>query len=120
MATYDKQSRFYNELYENEQQIKYALVLRKLASHLKNTSKYLDCGCGTGLLLRKLRHFKSIVGVDISLEMLKKASMNLKSEEHHLIRSDSNNLPLVDSLFNLIFAFTLVDGEINGVNNNQK
>lgn len=116
MVTYDKQSRFYNELHAAEQQIKFALVLRKLTPHLKKTNKYLDCGCGTGLLLQKLQNFTSIVGVDISLEMLKETSMNLKSEDHNLIRGDSNNLPLMDSIFNLIFAFTLVDGEINGVN----
>ncbi len=116
IKSYNKQAHLYDELHGNEQMAKYHIVLKKIAYTLSKVKTCLDCGCGTGLLLGELTNLiSSIVGFDISGEMLKQASRKVCYNGLHLIRGDSNNIPIADGIFDLIFAFTLLDGEVNGM-----
>jgi ubiquinone/menaquinone biosynthesis C-methylase UbiE len=57
-----------------------------------------------------------MVGVDFSIEMLKKAKRKFKDENKvEFVLADINFLPFAKSSFTKVFSFTVVDGEINGV-----
>ena len=86
-----------------------------------------DGGCGTGLLLEflintlpqdSLNNFK-IVGLDISLNMLKEFRKKLESKFYiyqkkiHIILSDLEHLPLRKKMFNLSFLFTSLQNLTN-------
>lgn len=73
--------------------------------HLVDTSRVLEVGCGTGLILNRLigdrRH---IVGVDLSMAMLQKA----KDRASHLAQSDAVNLPFKDETFDVVCSFKVL------------
>ena len=110
---YDREAESYDELYLEEQLKKYALMA-KLVS-LDGNQAYLDCGCGTGLLIeRALRGVKLAVGVDFSFGMLRRAKEKLKGRRSvELVLADGNHLPFIDGAFHTAFSFTVVDGKVN-------
>ena len=63
----------------------------------------LDLGCGTGMYTRSLsREAAHVWGVDISAEMLKQATLNIKQENLEnitMVRADADSLPFKDSQF---------------------
>lgn len=61
--------------------------------------RILDLGCGTGLLSEFLE--QAIIGVDISIHMLKRA----KARES-VIQADIDFLPFRNSVFDAVFSFT--------------
>ena len=77
--------------------------------------KILEVGCGTGRALvmmgKNLSHSGSLVGVDLSHQMLQKSRKKTSSQTTpapHLIQADGANLPLKDNLFDGVFiSFTL-------------
>lgn len=114
MENYDNQASYYDNLHENEQKIKYSLTLRRIAPYITDAELCLDCGCGTGLLIKELQNLPlSFVGLDISTAMLRETSHKIQDNRLNLVRGDSNTLPLVDEVFDIVFAFTLLDGEVN-------
>jgi ubiquinone/menaquinone biosynthesis C-methylase UbiE len=118
METYDKQASYYDDLHEHEQKTKYSIVLGKIVQHLTKAKLCFDCGCGTGFLIKELQSQPfTIVGLDISKEMLRKTSHKIKEDRLNinLIRGDSSSIPLKDSIFDVIFAFTILDGEVNWI-----
>lgn len=76
--------------------------------NLKN-KKVLDLGCGNG---RWAEHFldfepESVVGVDISEEMIKKANDRKKQHDSgnlEFVRGDQNDIPLADNSTDVIFS----------------
>lgn len=110
---YDREAESYDELYSEEQFEKYALMVK--AVPLDGSQVYLDCGCGTGLLIeRALKGVKLAVGVDFSLGMIRKAREKLKGLGNvELVLADGNHLPFVDGAFHTAFSFTVVDGKVN-------
>ncbi|MBS7645240.1 class I SAM-dependent methyltransferase [Candidatus Bathyarchaeota archaeon] len=120
MKLYDAKASFYDDLHGYEQKIKHSIVLHRIKNRLEKAVSYLDCGCGTGILLEELRGAlgranRRLVGLDLSAGMLEAALNKVGCGDLHLVRGDSNNAPFKGSSFDLIFAFTLLDGEANGV-----
>ena len=109
---YDKSAETYDGRYGDIQEEKYHIMLQDL----KLKKPVLDLGCGTGLLgeflkaqaerisaghsgTRSARARKGIIGVDISLEMLKKGS-------GARVQGDIENLPFKDKTFPTVVSFT--------------
>jgi SAM-dependent methyltransferase len=99
---YDRLSSVYDELYGEEQGEKHDSALRALGSA---RGLALDVGCGTGSLFAKLAGAFEVVGVDISIGMLRAAKG--KGGGAHLIRADAEYLPLRDGIFDALFCFTV-------------
>ena len=68
----------------------------------------LDLCCGTGLdfpfLIEKIKNQGTLLGVDLSLEMLQQAKKKIGSEEVNWVRSDAANLPFRDETFDTVFV----------------
>ena len=72
---------------------------------LKNiTGWILDDGCGVGQLANYLPETALLCGLDISYEMLRKASIRMLN----VIQGSSTNLPIASEEFELIFANSLI------------
>jgi SAM-dependent methyltransferase len=71
----------------------------------KNISGWiLDDGCGVGQLANYLPEATLLCGLDLSYEMLRKASVRMLN----LIQGSSTNMPITSEVFDLIFANSLV------------
>lgn len=67
--------------------LRHELVFNVLASHLKPESTVLDMGCGDGeISLRLGQAGHSVVGVDVSAEMLELAEVRLQAESGDVAR----------------------------------
>lgn len=79
----------------------YREIRNNVAEILKGATnpKILDIGCGTGFILRACSKFSNnLYGVDISLEMLKKA----RDIGATLVKSSAASLPFPDNFFDLV------------------
>jgi len=55
----------------------------------KKTDDVLELGCGAGIVIKQIKEYKSLTGVDISQTALKEASRNLKGKENvSLLKGD--------------------------------
>jgi len=95
--------KIYNLRYKYEQLSKYNKIFTRL--RLSTDSLILDDGCGTGLLMEKLKGY--IVGVDISSKLLKNA-VNRITEDKHIIQGDSESLPFRTNIFDIVFSLTVI------------
>ena len=93
---YNTTADFYNKRYRNLQYEKYARMLKGV----KLKGRILDLGSGTGLLSDFLN--KEIIGVDFSINMLK------KSKNKNRILGDAENLPFKNNTFDFVLSFTLL------------
>ncbi len=92
---YDALSRNYDELYGEEQNEKYAKVLEFLGNREFKT--IVDVGCGTGKLLGLISPRSQVgLGIDLSVEMLKRAKQRAINTGIQLVRADASHLPLQD------------------------
>jgi SAM-dependent methyltransferase len=67
----------------------------------------LDVGCGTGLVDSRVRpHVRSLAGVDVSAEMVERASATNPDVHYHV--SDGASLPHEDGSFDLTFAICVL------------
>lgn len=108
LVKYDSSSQTYEELYEEEQSKKFDSVLE---AYSKPRGKLaLDCGCGTGLLIRKIAGvFKVVVGVDCSKAMLRLAKKKSSGMGNvHLILADLDFLPISKAACEVVFSFTVL------------
>ena len=98
----------YDDRYISEQSKKYMAVLDKI--DLQYPSVILDLGCGTGLLIEKVKQRASyLVGIDFSRAMLAKArDKNKHFNNISFICGDSDFLPIREDVFNTVFSFTLL------------
>jgi ubiquinone/menaquinone biosynthesis C-methylase UbiE len=108
MRHYDQTAHLYNTRYAEEQNLKMKAALRSLKPKIQ--SRYIDLGCGTGLLLPKIvKSAKNIVCLDISKGMLKEVKPNSRhSANVHLIQADADYTPLRHGYFDVAFAITLL------------
>lgn len=107
MKHYDRIARIYDKQYLEEQQAKINAILAHM--NLDRKSLILDVGCGTGLLFTVIAKTQSVIGVDVSSNLLQKARQyTRKFSNIHIIRADSDYLPLQDNVFNMVFAITLL------------
>ncbi len=103
---YDVPAEGYDELYGEEQRVKYKLVFDKLGYC---SSSLLDIGCGVGLLAEYLKNagFNGIyVGVDIDLERIRYAKKSLNVNDY--VVADAHHLPFRDKCFQLSTIFTVI------------
>lgn len=105
---YDASSHVYEVLYREEQEAKIESALKHM--RLRKTDLALDVGCGTGLLFDRIKGFVSfVVGLDMSRNLLKKASYKSKDSPNvALILADADCMPLVDGVFDKVFAVTVL------------
>jgi ubiquinone/menaquinone biosynthesis C-methylase UbiE len=107
---YDELAPFYDSLYSNEQNMKFKPTLEHVS--IQSSDKILDVGCGSGFLFKHIAFDAAcIVGVDISMGLLKVARAQVKSKKlisAYLVRADADYLPFQDMFFNKVFAFTLL------------
>ncbi|MDI6916861.1 MAG: class I SAM-dependent methyltransferase [Thermoplasmatales archaeon] len=93
---YNLSADFYNSRYRDIQYEKYARMLNGM--HL--SGRILDLGSGTGMLSDFLD--KEVIGVDFSINMLK------KSRNKNRILGDAEFLPFKSNVFDFVLSFTLV------------
>jgi len=105
---YDQLARVYDTRYADEQKAKIEASLESVSPGKDDF--VLDVGCGTGLLFPYIANrAKSLVGVDISQRLLKKAKTHSKSYPNtHVILADADHLPFQSQTFHTIFAVTLL------------
>lgn len=96
----------YTELHGEEQQLKYRAALPYLPA---TGNAILDLGCGTGLLFSLISTKSLFVGIDISSQMVIRAANRIRGySKGHVICADADYLPLRDSCFDTVVAFTVL------------
>lgn len=108
LLSYDRIADRYDELYGEEQESKYKIVLRNVSVE---KAALLDAGCGTGLLIGYVKKdVEYYVGMDISRNMLRKAVKRAKSLKvmYDLVMGDVELMPFRDMSFDVVMAFTVV------------
>ena len=107
MQRYDLTSEMYEERYAEEQKAKYKVALENVDVA---GGMVLDVGCGSGLFFREINSQSGmIVGVDISRKLLLKAKEQANSLGNVLVlQADADHLPFKNSLFDVVFAFTML------------
>lgn len=90
----------YNNIYENEFSHFYYVITHKIINQLLKSHrssfkkiKILDAGCGCGLLMKKLKKYGGVWGIDLSSEAIKycrqRGLNNLKQES--ILKTSFNN-----------------------------
>ena len=113
---YNSTSHFYDKRYSEIQKLKYTLILKE---NKIEDQKFLDVGCGTGILYEFLKDSDIVKGIhahiaiDISLKMLKDFADKFKEKTEgqvvnnvSLIMADMENLPIRENIFDLMFSIT--------------
>ncbi len=99
---YDAIASTYDERYAVNKLEGVASALRSLAQKIC-AERILEVGCGTGRWLAELSPVtRWIHGLDISIEMLRKAKQC--EERFYLTRGQASQLPFPDAIFDLIFC----------------
>jgi ubiquinone/menaquinone biosynthesis C-methylase UbiE len=98
----------YDQRYCEEQEAKYNAVLNDLK--VQHGDVVLDVGCGTGLFFPHIAEKAGVVvGLDISRELLLQAKERAKKQENvFVVLADADYLPFADAIFDLVFAFTVI------------
>uniref|UniRef100_A0A7J3ZJB7 Class I SAM-dependent methyltransferase n=1 Tax=Fervidicoccus fontis TaxID=683846 RepID=A0A7J3ZJB7_9CREN len=116
---YDALSSLYDEIYGQEQAIKYTALIKEVSSLLKGV--VVDAGCGT-LMLAEFLKLKGLtrdvtlyIGIDVSLAMLERAKTKTKRLESdsepvevELVRGLIERLPLRSNSANTVIAITVL------------
>jgi malonyl-CoA O-methyltransferase len=106
MRYYNTIASAYNELYGNEQQSKFRAALHYPSI---TDNAILDLGCGTGLFFSYVSTTTLLVGIDLSSKMIVHAARRVRAHPRgHVICADADFLPLRNSIFDTVFAFTLI------------
>ena len=115
MRRYNLTANMYDARYRDEQQAKYKAALKELS--LNPNCTILDVGCGSGLLLETIAwHIKTIVGIDISKELLLLAKKQAQKHDNiNLVLADADYLPFKADFFDTLFAFTILQNMPNPV-----
>jgi demethylmenaquinone methyltransferase/2-methoxy-6-polyprenyl-1,4-benzoquinol methylase len=100
---YDLTAYIYDRRYKEIQREKYKTILANIA----RVDRILDLGCGTGMLLGQLKErARLVVGVDISVEMLRAAKR--RAPGALLVLADADSLPFSEGSFDAVISVTLL------------
>jgi len=115
MHHYDNIATVYDRRYAEEQEAKIKAVLDEIGFQPNNI--ILDIGCGTGILFKHIKNSaKLLVGLDLSLSLLKRAKLQTKQYRNTtIIRADADHTPFKNKTFHTIFAITLIQNVPNPV-----
>ncbi|MCR6668865.1 MAG: methyltransferase domain-containing protein [archaeon YNP-WB-040] len=115
MMKYNTTSRGYDELYGEEQMEKYIEVMKEI-ENLKD-KVVLDIGCGTGIMEGMLIEAKHIIGLDISIEIIKIAKGKY-GEYYNIswVNADAENLPIKSESIDLSLMITVIQNTPNPLN----
>ncbi len=104
---YDRSAARYEERFLELQRPKLDAVLARVAPDGRLPGRVLDVGCGTGALAARVPHAvgRAVIGVDVSLEMLKRG-------RGARVQGDLHALPLRDASFDVAFAITSLLGDL--------
>jgi ubiquinone/menaquinone biosynthesis C-methylase UbiE len=70
----------------------------------------LDAGCGTGIFTREILSSGSkVIGLDLSLPMLKRAQLNLKRYPFQVVLADMLHVPFREGLFDKAVSVTALE-----------
>lgn len=105
---YDSSAEIYDNRYQEIQKQKYQEIFSRV--DIRASKSIIDIGCGTGSFLGIIHdsiiNGTKMIGIDISLEMIKKA--HKKYPEIDFIVADSDSLPFRDNTFSNIFSITVL------------
>ena len=79
----------------------------KILNHLPQNQNLsvLDCGCGSGILLKDLiNKYNAVTGMDISVEMIESIDSSIKGRVTNLVVGDAEELPFRKEAFDIIFC----------------
>ncbi len=113
MIHYNCIAHLYNTRYAEEQTPKIAVSVATVSPLMEDS--VLDLGCGTGLLISRLRILtKNVVGLDVSKNMLKDIDSTIRRATNvHLVLADADFVPLRKNAFDAVFAITLLQNMPN-------
>lgn len=113
MRSYNRSATAYDAQYAEEQDAKMEAALSHVV--LMENSLVLDAGCGTGLLFEHIGEpVKLLVGLDISLRILKEAKNRVKRfPKATIVRADADFMPFPNRVFDRVFAITLLQNTPN-------
>ena len=99
----------YSGWYEKRKEMRYHLLIDELESDLvkRYTSgkMVLDAGCGNGVILNRVKGFaKDTFGIDLSLQMLKRA----KENSSKLVQARIEELPIKENSFDAVYSFKVL------------
>lgn len=115
MMKYNLTSRGYDELYGEEQIEKCLEVMREIK--ILKDKTVLDIGCGTGIIEGMLLEAKHIIGLDISIEMIKIAKNKYKRDYVlSWINADAENLPIKSGSIDISLMITVMQNVPNPLN----
>jgi Methylase involved in ubiquinone/menaquinone biosynthesis len=80
-----------------------SLYLKQFLKHYNINGLILDAGCGVGLKMEHLKHYK-VIGMDYSLEGLKVA----KELKFPLVQASVHKLPFKDNVFDFVYSFEVL------------
>ncbi len=105
MHAYNVTADIYDTRYREEQQRNYRKALESIDIW---GAAVLDVGCGSGMFFPQIASkAQTVVGVDISRGLLKKAKQHLP-ENSHLVQADADFLPFRDGAFDAVCSFTVL------------
>jgi ubiquinone/menaquinone biosynthesis C-methylase UbiE len=106
---YNNLSSSYDELYGREQSLKYRIVLKFIGD--EKFKILVDIGCGSGALLRDTQqHYDYAIGIDLSINMLKKAKTR-KMPNTDLILASSSMLPIKDHVVDCLVSISTLEAD---------
>ena len=98
MNFYNLIAKGYNELYEEEQILKFNIIKENL--DIKNKDLLLDVGCGTGLSNFNCK----VIGMDPSIELLQQN--NIIEHLSNKIKARAELMPFKDNIFDKVISVT--------------
>ena len=106
----DHQKMWYASSSQQQEHLKLVLwIIRK--SGLKRRATLLEAGCGTGFYIKellKLKEVDSIVGLDMSLTMLRTTAKESRIAECKLIQSMISSLPLAECIIDGVVCMSVL------------
>ena len=115
MLSYDQSSAAYDNQYREEQEAKMNIVLKNIGKN--RFSLAIDDGCGTGLaFMHLLKIADSVVGVDFSSKLLRKAKERAKRlQDVQIVRADADHLPFTRETFDVALTMTVLQNTPNPI-----